>query len=201
MRPVRTDRSDANTALLLDDTGTVPVSQPDAPGLVDAAVLVPLVFHDTGGPTVLLTQRTAHLAHHPGQISFPGGRLETCDEDIVSCALRETEEEIGLRPEQVEILGRLDLYVTITGFRVTPIVGVARPPLVFQPDPFEVADVFEVPLAFVLNPANHQRHFRIMPSGQKRHYYAIPFGDRYIWGATAGMLVNLSEVLGGSCVS
>ncbi len=168
-----------------------------APGvekqLTPAAVLVPLVHYEDGF-TVLLTQRTAELSAHAGQISFPGGRLEDDDENAIAGALREAEEETGLPPAQVEILGRLDPYVTITGFEVTPIVGAVTPPLDLQPDPVEVADIFEVPLDFFLNPANHQRVSR-EANGQKRAFYAMPFGDRYIWGATAGMLVNLYEVM------
>ncbi len=168
-----------------------------APGvkvkLKPAAVLVPLVHHEDGF-TVLLTQRTENLSSHAGQIAFPGGRLEAGDADAVAGALREAEEETGLRPAQVEILGQLDSYVTITGFEVTPIVGAVTPPLDLRPDPIEVADVFEVPLDFFLNPANHQRVSRDS-NGQTRAYYAMPFGDRYIWGATAGMLVNLYEAV------
>tara|TARA_R110000868_G_scaffold145564_5_gene365797 strand:- start:220 stop:945 length:726 start_codon:yes stop_codon:yes gene_type:complete len=168
-----------------------------APGvkvkLKPAAVLVPLVHHEDGF-TVLLTQRTENLSSHAGQISFPGGRLEASDADAIAGALREAEEETGILPSQVEILGRLDSYVTITGFEVTPIVGAVTPPLDLTPDPIEVADVFEVPLDFFLNPDNHQRVQRDS-NGQTRAYYAMPFGDRYIWGATAGMLVNLYEAV------
>jgi len=147
------------------------------------------------GLTVLLTQRTAHLANHAGQISFPGGRMEEEDTDAIETALRETEEEIGLDRRHVELLGFLDPYVTITGFLVTPVVGLVTPPFELTLDSFEVAEAFEVPLAFLLDRANHQRHFRTTPQGQKRYYWAMPFEERYIWGATAGMLVNLSEVL------
>ncbi|MDA8230765.1 MAG: CoA pyrophosphatase [Magnetospirillum sp.] len=160
-----------------------------------AAVLVPLVERPEG-VTVLLTQRTAHLAHHPGQISFPGGRLEDRDQgDSVACALRETEEEVGLSPGEVTVLGRLGDYATGTGFIVTPIVGATSAPLALTLDPFEVADVFEVPLDFVLDTANHSLHRREV-DGRSRPYWAIAWGERLIWGATAGILVNLSEVLG-----
>ena len=161
--------------------------------LVPAAVLVPLVRRDSG-LTVLLTQRTAHLSHHAGQVSFPGGRLEHGEEPLAA-ALRETFEEIGIPPERVEPLGWLDDYVTITGFRITPLVGVLEPPLTLDADPFEVADIFEVPLSFILDRANHKACSRIV-EGRERPYYAIPYGERYIWGATAGMLINLVEVLG-----
>ena len=161
--------------------------------LTPAAVLVPLVQYRNEF-TVLLTQRTADLSSHAGQISFPGGRLEESDVDAAAGALREAEEETGLSPSQVEVLGRLDSYVTITGYTVTPIVGAVTPPLALRPDPVEVADIFEVPLDFFLNPGNHQRVKRDS-NGQTRAYYAMHFGDRYIWGATAGMLVNLYEVV------
>ncbi len=158
-----------------------------------AAVLVPLIER-VGEMTVLFTQRTDHLHVHAGQISFPGGRLETTDADPETGALRETEEELGIPAQHVEIVGRLDTYLTRTAFEVTPVVGLLRPPFPLVPDRFEVADVFEVPLRFLLEPANYVRHERLY-AGRAAHYYAIPFGDRYIWGATAGMLRNLCEVL------
>lgn len=161
--------------------------------LREAAVLVPLVEH-AGGATVIFTQRTAHLTAHAGQISFPGGRMEPFDGSPEETALRETEEEIGLSREHVEIIGRLDTYVTRTGFRVTPVVGVVRPPFRLTPDPTEVAEVFEVPLAFILDPSNPQRHSREF-QGAKRFFYVFPYQHRFIWGATAGMLVNLRDVL------
>lgn len=161
--------------------------------LVPAAVLVPLVDR-ADGVTVLLTRRSENLAHHAGQISFPGGHIEP-DEGPEEAALRETEEEVGLSRDRVRILGRLDEYITGTGFSVTPIVGLLRPPFEIAPDPLEVAEVFEVPLSFILDPGNHQRHARDLPDGRRRHYYAMPFERYFIWGATAGMLVNLYEVL------
>jgi 8-oxo-dGTP pyrophosphatase MutT (NUDIX family) len=188
------------------DLGVVPTSgisyaqSPGAPGargaLTPAAVLVPLVQHEDGF-TVVLTQRTDSLSSHAGQISFPGGRLEESDVDAVAGALREAEEETGLPPSNVDILGRLDAYVTVTGYEVIPIVGAITPPIALTPDPVEVADIFEVPLNFFLDPANHQR-VKQDRNGQIRAYYAMPFGDRYIWGATAGMLVNLYEVISSS---
>lgn len=162
--------------------------QPPGRPLRQAAVLVPIVEH-AEGPTVLLTRRTDHLAHHPGQISFPGGRVEEQDADLVETALRETEEEIGVDRCHVDVLGFLDAYETGTGYHVTPVVGLIRPGFTLTPDPFEVAEVFEVPLAFLLDPANHQRHSR-EHDGRQRHFYAMPYGDYYIWGATAGMLMN-----------
>lgn len=161
-----------------------------------AAVLVPLVMRPEG-QTVLLTKRTAHLNHHAGQIAFPGGRVEDLDADAVACALRETEEETGLKSDHIDVLGTLDDYVTVTGFRVVPVVGLVRPPFDLSPDPFEVAEVFEVPLDYILDPANHQKVPRKI-NGQLRPYYAISYQTHYIWGATAGMLMNLCHVLEGA---
>lgn len=162
--------------------------------LTPAAVLVPIVLRDAG-QTMLLTQRTAHLRDHAGQISFPGGRVEVDDASPVATALRETEEEIGLARERVDVLGFLPEYRTGTGFRVTPVVALIRPPFELLPDPFEVAEVFEVPLSFLLDPANHQRH-SLHYRGALRSYFAMPYGDYFIWGATAGMIRSLSERLG-----
>jgi 8-oxo-dGTP pyrophosphatase MutT (NUDIX family) len=164
--------------------------------LMQAAVLVPLVVRPEG-LSVLLTQRTAHLHNHGGQISFPGGRLEPGDADPQAAALRETEEEIGLPRADIDVIGRLDDYATITGFHITPVVGLLTPPLALAPDDFEVAEVFEVPLAFIMDPANHKTDSRALPSGEQRGFYVLPYQERYIWGATAGMLVNLYEVLTG----
>jgi len=192
-RPGRGLGGDNAVARSLTAEGAPGMPAVAAPEARPAAVLVPLVDRPDG-LTVLLTRRTAHLANHAGQISFPGGRQEEADESPESCALRETLEEIGLAAERVQILGRLDDYLTVTGFRVVPVVGWVSPPFTLSPDPFEVDEVFEVPLAFLLDPANHQRHERIY-NGRPRPYWAMPYGDYYIWGATAGMLVNLSRVL------
>ncbi len=162
--------------------------------LTPAAVLFPIVLRDEGY-TVLLTQRTAHLRDHAGQISFPGGRVEEHDLSPMDTALRETEEEIGLARERVEIVGFLPEYRTGTGFRVTPVVALVRPPFDLQPDPFEVAEIFEVPLSFLLDPANHQQH-SLHYRGALRNYFAMPYGEYFIWGATAGMIRSLSERLG-----
>lgn len=157
--------------------------------LLPAAVLFPIVPRREGS-TVLLTQRTDHLKDHPGQISFPGGRCEPADASPAHTALREAAEEIGLAAEHVEILGYLPEYRTGTGFRVTPVVAKVTPPFELRLDAFEVADVFEVPLSFLLNPANHRRH-SLHYRGKLRHYDAMPYGDYYIWGATAGMIMSL----------
>lgn len=158
-----------------------------------AAVLVPIV-NRSDGLAVLFTERSADLPDHAGQISFPGGRVEPSDLDVDAAALRETEEEIGLPRSRVIVLGRLADYETVTGYRVTPVVGWVEPPFPVIPDPIEVADVFEVPLAFLLEPVNQQRHFRML--GEiRRDYFAIPFRERYIWGATAAMLMILDRTL------
>jgi 8-oxo-dGTP pyrophosphatase MutT (NUDIX family) len=158
-----------------------------------AAVLLLVVNHG-GDPTVVFTQRTAHLADHAGQISFPGGRVEEGDGTPEHTALREAEEEVGIAPNRVEILGRLPDYHTGTGYRVTPIVGWAEPPLTYRPDPHEVADGFEVPLAFLLDSGNH-RYESAFFKGRMRNYWAMPYGERFIWGATAGMLVTFHRIL------
>ena len=158
-----------------------------------AAVLVPVV-NRPAGLQLLLTQRSADLADHPGQISFPGGRLDPEDVDHAAAALRETTEEIGLPSSRVDVLGYLSPYETVTGYRVLPVVGWIEPPFELVPDPVEVADVFEVPLDFLLDTANHRRHHRML--GEiRRDYWAIPWLHRYIWGATAAMLLILERTL------
>jgi len=158
-----------------------------------AAVLVPLVVRPEG-LTVMLTRRTDHLHHHPGQISFPGGRVEDDDEGPVHTALRETAEEVGLHARHVELLGQLPLYRTGTGFQITPVVALVHPLFELAPDSFEVAEVFEVPLAFLVDPVNHRRE-TMFYRGRDRTYYAMPWNGYHIWGATAGMLVSLSSFL------
>ena len=177
------------TATLYGDQGT----RPGADQLHAASVLVPIVDR-APEPTVLFTQRTAHLKNHSGQISFPGGRAEASDASAELTALRETWEEVGLAAERIELLGRLSDYHTRTGYRVTPVVGIVRPPFDLSPDANEVAEVFEVPLAFLLDARNHQKHTRKF-GGEQREFFAIPYENRYIWGATAGMLVNLHRFL------
>jgi 8-oxo-dGTP pyrophosphatase MutT (NUDIX family) len=154
-----------------------------------AAVLIPIVDHPSG-LTVVFTQRTSHLKAHSGQVSFPGGRAEPEDPTPEFTALREAHEEIGLAMERVEVLARLPEYLTRTGFRVTPVVGLVAPPLALRPDPREVDEVFEVPLAHLLDPGNHLRETREL-QGRTVGYYVMRHGGRTIWGATAGMVVNL----------
>ncbi|HUP30114.1 MAG TPA: CoA pyrophosphatase [Usitatibacter sp.] len=161
--------------------------------LKPAAVLLLVVDHP-GDPAVVFTQRTAHLADHAGQISFPGGRCDEADCTPERTALREAEEEVGIAADRVHLLGRLPEYRTSTGFSVTPVVGWADPPLEYRPDPHEVADVFEVPLAFLLDERNH-RYESAFFKGRMRHYWAMPYGDRFIWGATAGMLVTFHRLM------
>ena len=158
-----------------------------------AAVLIPLLLREEG-LSVLLTQRTNHLRDHAGQISFPGGRMDPEDQNPNDTALRESQEEIGLDPERVEIIGHLPQYLTVSGYSVTPVVGLVQAQAEYVLDEFEVADVFEVPLSFLLDPANHQ--VRLWQSEQGgRRFYSMPYENRFIWGATAGMLRNLYHLL------
>ncbi|WP_170761049.1 CoA pyrophosphatase [Ruegeria lacuscaerulensis] len=159
-----------------------------------AGVLVPItVFGDT--PRLILTKRSSALKHHPGQIAFPGGKQDQGDVDVTATALREAQEEISLPPEMPEILGHLPAHETVTSFTVTPVVAILREPFPIVPEPGEVDEVFSVPLAHVLNPANYiveSRRWR----GQKRYYFTVPFGPYYIWGATARMLRGLAARMG-----
>jgi 8-oxo-dGTP pyrophosphatase MutT (NUDIX family) len=155
-----------------------------------AAVLVPIVDHPE--PTVLLTQRAQHLPDHAGQVSFPGGKIDQNDESPLASALREAEEEVGLDRKSVEPLGYLDLYMTTLGYRIVPVISRVKPGFSLTLNESEVDAVFEVPLVFLMNQANVQRHSRDW-QGMTRHYYAITFGERYIWGVTAGILRNLYD--------
>lgn len=164
-----------------------------------AAVLMPLVVRDEG-ISVLLTQRADHLSDHAGQVSFPGGRREPDDENAIATALREAREEVSLESERVEILGALPDYLTGTGFLVTPVVGLVHPPFTVQADTLEVAEVFEVPLDFLMSPANHQVRLLRWEGGERR-FFAMPYprasagGHYFIWGATAAMLRNFYRFL------
>lgn len=178
---------DLNPELLVD----LAMMAPPRP----AAVLVPVVARDE--LSVLLTVRTDGLPTHAGQIAFPGGKVETTDAGPTDAALREAREEIGLEATYIEPLGFLDSYRSGTGFHIMPVVALIKPGFTLHPDPGEVADTFEVPLSFLMDEANHQKHSRPW-RGRRRHYYAIPYGDRYIWGATAGMIKNLHERLFGA---
>ena len=161
--------------------------------LIPAAVLFSIVLREDE-PSVLLTQRNPDLKDHPGQISFPGGRVEQQDRSPADTALREAEEEIGLDPACVEVVGYLPAYRTVTGFLVTPVVAIVTPPVDLCPDPGEVAEVFEVPLSFLLDSANHKRH-TIQLQGKVRDFFAVPYGDRFIWGATAGIILGLARLV------
>ena len=161
-----------------------------------AAVLLPLVMRDQ--LTILLTQRTTHLSTHSGQIAFPGGKVDAEDADATATALREAHEEIGLTAERVEVLGSLPTYVTGSSFVITPVVALVQPDFRLQPNPYEVDDVFEVPLAYLMDPVHHRRHVYEF-DGVAREWYSMPYQDgdaeRFIWGATAGMLRNFYRLL------
>nr|WP_235919137.1 CoA pyrophosphatase [Aureimonas psammosilenae] len=163
----------------------------DGADVREAAVLVPVV--DRGeGASVILTTRSAHLRKHSGQIAFPGGSVDPTDASPEAAAVRESFEEIGLEPRFIETLGTLPRYSTRTGFRITPVVAIVQSGFVIVPNPGEVADVFEVPLSFLMNPANHQKESRFW-QGRERFFYVMPFGERYIWGITAGIIRALYE--------
>lgn len=160
-----------------------------------AAVLVPIIDHPDQ-MTVLLTRRPDHMNKHAGQVAFPGGRVDPDDAHPAAAALREAQEEIGLAADYVELVGQLDPYHTGTGFQITPVVGIITPGFTLKACDREVAEIFEVPLSFLMNPENHQRRETEF-KGRKAQFYAMPYNDYYIWGATAGMLVNLFNRLYG----
>lgn len=187
-------QSAAETLRLLLASAVADASPERPPGpWRPAAVLIPIVQREEGA-TILFTKRTAHLHHHPGQISFPGGRVESEDGSAHETALRETEEEIGLARDRIETLGSLPPYGTGTGFCITPLVGLVRPPFELRLDAFEVAEVFEVPVSFLLERERWQRH-RFQHRGEDRECNAINFNGRFIWGATADILLGLRELL------
>ncbi len=156
-----------------------------------AAVLIAVINYEKGA-RVLLTRRPENMASHPGQVAFPGGKVEKCDDSIVAAALREANEEVGLDPSLVDIVGYLDTYQTGSGFRITPVVGLVPSTYQLELDKREVDEAFEVPLEFLMTVENHQKHSRYW-QGKNRAYYAMPYGDKFIWGATAGMLKNFYD--------
>jgi 8-oxo-dGTP pyrophosphatase MutT (NUDIX family) len=168
-------------------------SWPAMRALRPAAVLIPLIER-SHGLNIILTKRASHLKHHPGQIAFPGGKVDESDKDEIAAALREADEEIGLAPSNVEVLGRMPFHETVTHFQITPILGQVKKPFTTKPEPGEVAEVFEVPLAHLTNPKNYIVEGRYW-GGAKRLYYVVPYGPYYIWGATARMLRGFAERL------
>lgn len=184
--PLQAERSDddMNTAFPLIPAGVAPKP---------AAVLVPIILRQPE-VTVLLTQRTEHLSSHAGQVAFPGGRIDAGDADAVAAALREAEEETGLASSFVEPIGFLDKYMTGSAYAVVPVVALVKPGFVITPQASEVSAVFEVPLRFLMSPENHEKQSRIW-QGRERFYYAMPWQERFIWGATAGMIRNLYDRL------
>ena len=177
-----------------DGDSGAPLNQAALQRSLKAAAVLILVIDRPQAPTVLFTQRTAHLTDHAGQISFPGGRVEAHDPSVEQTALRETHEETGVDVTRIALIGSIPRYTTGTGYLITPVVGWMEPPVDYLPDPTEVAECFEVPLDFLIKAENHRLE-SAMYKGRMRQYYAIPFGRRYIWGATAGMLVTLTRVL------
>ncbi len=168
-------------------------SWPEMKNLRPAAVLIPLIDR-AHGLNVILTKRASHLKHHPGQIAFPGGKVDESDASVTAAALREAHEEIGLEPDNVQVLGQMPFHETVTHFNITPIIGRVKTPFIPTPEPAEVAEVFEVPLAHLTNPANYRIEGRFW-GGSKRLYYVVPYGPYYIWGATARMLRGFAERL------
>lgn len=170
-----------------------PVAAPDEHAARPAAVLVPIIARP-GGATVLLTLRTPHLAQHAGQIAFPGGKIDAADASVADAAMREAWEEIGLEADFITPLGYLDAYLSSTGYRIVPVVAAIAPEAAFTLNPYEVSEMFEVPLSTLMLPERHERHQREW-RGKIRHFYAMTHEDRYIWGVTAGIIRNLYERL------
>jgi 8-oxo-dGTP pyrophosphatase MutT (NUDIX family) len=189
-KPWEAEVTDENRAALPRE-GSVKAGRENE--LTPAAVLIPLIMYENE-LKILLTQRTAHLYDHPGQISFPGGRSDPQDTSAIDTALREAEEEIGLPASRVEVLGSLPHYLTITGYQVTPVVSLVDAGHAYEPDEFEVADIFEVPMEYLMNPHHHEQRMWQSPQGYRR-FYAMPYENKFIWGATAGMLRNLYHFL------
>ena len=190
--------SSASQATALQASLQTPLSQQNSALQIfykPASVLIPIVMH-ADGLHLLLTRRSAHLQHHAGQISFPGGRFEASDGSPIETALRETEEEIGLSRQHIEVLGQLPTYYTGTAYAVTAVVALVKTPFELLAQQSEVAEIFEVPLEFVMHPKNHQRRSVVLPDGQgERSFYSIVYQDYFIWGATAGILRNLFHLL------
>ncbi|WP_298812603.1 CoA pyrophosphatase [uncultured Roseibium sp.] len=161
----------------------------------DAAVLIGILPRDDG-PSVVLTQRTGHLKSHAGQVAFPGGKIDPTDAGPVEAALREADEEIGLKPDSVAPIGRLSPYLTGSGYRVVPVIGMIGADTAFRANPDEVEDVFEVPFGFLMDPGNHIKQSRVW-QGKRRYFYEMPYGERYIWGVTAGIIRSLYETVYG----
>jgi len=187
-----------NRLKLTDGVTDYGVDRPvELPGpLRPAAVLIALIWHDIT-PTVLLTRRAQQLPTHAGQVSLPGGKRERSDLDFAATALREAWEEVGLEQGAVRVVGQLARYVTITGFSVSPIVGLVTPPLQLKPDPCEVEEVFEVPLELVLNPAAYRREAYQLDGGRRGEYWVLNYEPEHVWGATAAMLRGLAMTLAG----
>lgn len=186
-------RGDDGQSSDFDLNPEIMASWPEMRNLRPAAVLIPLIERPTG-LNVILTKRASHLKHHPGQIAFPGGKVDDTDSDEIAAALREAHEEIGLEADNVEVLGKIPFHETVTHFQIAPVVGRVKQPFTPKPEPGEVAEVFEVPLAYLSNGANYLIEGRFW-GGSKRLYYVAPYGPYYIWGATARMLRGFAERL------
>ncbi len=186
-------REGTNRTETRSDFDLNPGMKPIRDTIIEAAVLIPIIAH-SDGPSVLMTVRTHQLKDHAGQVAFPGGRRDPGDVSPEATALRETEEEVAIPRTAIRSIGRLAPYNTRTGYRVIPIVGIIEPPIAPRPEPTEVEEIFEVPLKFLLDRQNHQRHSHDV-AGTSREFYAMPYGRFYIWGATAGMIVSLADTL------